>query len=337
MLLFLIKCLLSVRSLKSVSRSKISTSSTSLPMTIKPLTSTEDRVKALRSMLSSKTITLMPCCYDGLTARLVEQAGFDLTFMTGFGVSASHGYPDVGLLTATEMWERGSVINNVLERIPCIGDGDTGYGNPMNIKRTIKKYSEMGFAGIMIEDQVSPKRCGHTKGKDIVNNEEAYNRIKAAVEAREELKKIGKDIVILARTDARQINGLDDAIERCKMFRKLGADWTFLEAPQTVDEMKRYCREVDGPKLANMLEFGKTPILPPAQLQEMGYTVAAYPLTLLSAATKTMELVLMKIKQGQSTEDMLVSFDHLLNTLGFNEYNKQMDNYPATDSKEKQL
>jgi len=198
----------------------------------------------------------------------------------------------------------------------------------MNIKRTVKKYSELGFAGIMIEDQVSPKRCGHTRGKDIVNNEEAYNRIRAAVDAREELKKIGRDIVILARTDARAIKGLDDAIERCKMFRKLGADWTFLEAPQSIDEMKRYCKEVDGPKLANMLEFGKTPILPPEQLQEMGYTVAAYPLTLLSAATKVMEIVLMKIKQGQSTEDMLVPFDQFLNKIGFNEYNNQMDSYP---------
>jgi 2-methylisocitrate lyase-like PEP mutase family enzyme len=297
-------------------------------MSIIPRTSTEDRVKDLRAMLSSSTITLMPCCYDGLTARLVEQAGFDLTFMTGFGVAASYGLPDTGLLTASEMWERGSVINNVLERIPCIGDGDTGYGNPMNIKRTVKKYSEMGFAGIMIEDQVSPKRCGHTKGKDIVSRDEAYNRIRAAVEAREELKRIGKDIVILARTDARALKGLDEAIERCQMFRKLGADWTFLEAPQSIDEMKRYCKEVDGPKLANMLEFGKTPILPPSQLQEMGYTVAAYPLTLLSAATKAMEQVLVNIKEGKSTEDLILPFDKFLNKIGFDEYNRQLDTYP---------
>ena len=297
-------------------------------MSIIHRTSTEDRVRDLRTMLSSNTITLMPCCYDGLTARLVEQAGFDLTFMTGFGVAASYGLPDTGLLTASEMWERGSVINNVLERIPCIGDGDTGYGNPMNIKRTVKKYSEMGFAGIMIEDQVSPKRCGHTIGKDIVPKNEAYNRIRAAVEAREELKTIGKDIVILARTDARALKGLDEAIERCQMFRKLGADWTFLEAPQSVDEMKRYCSEVDGPKLANMLEFGKTPILPPSELQKIGYTVAAYPLTLLSAATKAMEQVLVNIKEGKSTENMILPFDKFLNKIGFDEYNMQLDNYP---------
>ena len=119
---------------------------------------------------------------DGLTARIIEKSNFNVTFMSGFGVSAAFGYPDVGLMTQTEMTQQGRIICNALQRIPCIGDGDTGYGNPMNIKRTVKKYSEMGFAGIMIEDQVSPKRCGHTKGKDIVSRIEAYNRIKAAVE-----------------------------------------------------------------------------------------------------------------------------------------------------------
>jgi 2-methylisocitrate lyase-like PEP mutase family enzyme len=151
--------------------------------------------------------------------------------------------------------------------------------------------------------------------------------VKAACDARDE----GDDIVILARTDARGTNGLDEAIERCKMFRKLGADWTFLEAPQSVEEMERYCKEVDGPKLANMLEFGSTPILPPEQLQSMGYTVAAYPLTLLSASAKAMNLSLDRLKNGQNVDDLLLDFREMQDLVGFPQYNAQNDEY--TDEK----
>jgi len=193
---------------------------------------------------------------------MVESAGFNLTFMTGFGVSASYGLPDTGLLSMGEMATTASIICGNLKKIPCIGDGDTGYGNPMNVKRTVTKYAQAGMSGIMIEDQFSPKRCGHTKGKTVVARDEAFQRIRAAVDARNE----GADILILARTDARGPLGLDEAIERCLTFRKLGADWTFLEAPQSIEEMELYCRTVDGPKLANMLEFGLTPVLPPDQL-----------------------------------------------------------------------
>jgi len=189
---------------------------------------------------------------------MIESAGFNLTFMTGFGVSASLGTPDAGLVGLSEMATAAAVVCGCLNQIPCIGDGDTGYGNPMNVRRTVMKYYQMGMSGIMIEDQVLPKRCGHTKGKMVVSREEAYQRIQAAVDARNE----GADIVILARTDARGPLGLDEAIERCKMFRKIGADWTFLEAPQSEDEMIRYCNEVDGPNLANMLEFGDNPDSP---------------------------------------------------------------------------
>ena len=130
----------------------------------------------------------MPCCYDGLTARLVEDAGFDLTFMTGFGVSATYGVPDAGLIAAQEMYQSASTICNSLQNIPCIGDGDTGYGNPLNVKRTVRQFAQAGMAGIMIEDQVSPKRCGHTKGKQVVDRSEAYRRVKAACDARSEGK-----------------------------------------------------------------------------------------------------------------------------------------------------
>lgn len=160
--------------------------------------------------------------------------------MTGFGVSATYGLPDTGLVSAGEMVASAGVVCGALQRIPCIGDGDTGYGNAVNVKRTVKQYVQAGLAGIMLEDQLAPKRCGHTKGKSVVSREEACSRIKAAVDARNE----GADIVILARTDARATLGLDEAIERLKLFKQLGADWTFLEAPQSVEEMRRYCQEV---------------------------------------------------------------------------------------------
>lgn len=252
----------------------------------------------------------------------MEQAGFELAFMTGFGVSAAAGLPDLGLLSMAEMVGAAEVICENLKAIPCIGDGDTGYGNVANVQRTVAKYSQAGLAGIMIEDQVAPKRCGHTKGKQVVSREEAGARIRAAVEAREALRggNDGRDIVILARTDARATLGLEEAIERCRLFMELGADWTFLEAPQSEAEMRRYCNEVPGPKLANMLEFGATPILSPAQLGEMGYTVAAYPLTLLSASTRAMQRALMRLKEGQPTDDLLLPFTELQSVLGFPEY-----------------
>ncbi|CAM9398885.1 unnamed protein product [Discosporangium mesarthrocarpum] len=281
------------------------------------------KAQKLRELLNNGDILIMPCCYDGLTARLVESAGFPLTFMTGFGVSGVHGVPDTQLLSYGEMLASASNICSTLQDIPCIGDGDTGYGNAINVKRTVKGYAQVGMAGIMIEDQVAPKRCGHTKGKTVVGREEAYSRIQAAVDARNE----GADIVIMARTDARAGLGMEEALERCSEFRRIGADITFLEAPQTVEEMRRFCAEVDGPKLANMLEFGKTPILPPAELQEMGYTIAAYPLSLLSASIKAMNTTLARLKSGQPLDDLLVDFDEVQGAVGFKDYYAQEEAY----------
>jgi 2-methylisocitrate lyase-like PEP mutase family enzyme len=301
-----------------------------LPVTGKQRIPRAQKVARLRELLESKNMTQMPCVYDGFTARMVEDMGFDLTFMTGFGVSATYGLPDAGLASAAEMFRSAEIIANSLDKIPCIGDGDTGFGNPANVKRTVIKYAQAGMSGIMIEDQVMPKRCGHTKGKEVVDREEAYRRIRSAVEAREEM---GEDIVILARTDARQTHSLDEAIERCREFRKLGADWTFLEAPQSEEEMIRYCQEVDGPKMVNCLEFGKTPILHRARLEEMGFSVAAYPLTLLSSAAKAMKESLHRLLRQHnegSTEttedlDLILSFDELCDRVGFNEYYEDLE------------
>ncbi|CBJ25471.1 carboxyvinyl-carboxyphosphonate phosphorylmutase [Ectocarpus siliculosus] len=304
----------------SSSRRTISKAGAGTAMSSAKTSSAADK---LRDLLSRPEILTMPCCYDGLTARLVEDAGFPLTFMTGFGVSGAHGLPDTQLLSYAEMLASATNICATLRDIPCIGDGDTGYGNSVNVKRTVKGYAQVGMAGIMIEDQVAPKRCGHTKGKTVVGREEAYSRVRAACDARDE----GADILIMARTDARAGLGLEEALERCKEFRKIGADITFLEAPQSEEEMRRYCQEVDGPKLANMLEFGKTPILPPVELEKMGYAIAAYPLSLLSASIKAMNSTLERLKAGEPLDDLLEGFEEVQRVVGFRDYDSTAEKY----------
>ncbi|CAK0856525.1 unnamed protein product [Prorocentrum cordatum] len=268
----------------------------------------------------------MPCVYDGLTARLVERAGFELTFMTGFGVSAARGYPDCQLVSFQEMVESGLMVCGSLRGICCIGDGDTGYGNCVNVKRTVRAYAQIGMAGVMIEDQVAPKRCGHTKGKAVVSREEAVARVRAACDARDEGP---NDICILARTDARGPIGLREALERCREFVDAGADITFLEAPESLEEMEQYCREVPGPKLANMLPSGKTPMSGRTRLEQMGYAIAAYPLTLLSCGLRAQQEALERLKAGQSVADLELDFEALKDVVGFNEYYAEEARYRA--------
>ncbi len=276
----------------------------------------------LRALLAGDDFLMMPCCFDGLSATLIERAGYPLTFMSGFSVSAARlGMPDTGLISYGEMVDQGRSICQATA-LPVIGDGDTGYGNALNVKRTVQGYAQAGFAGIMIEDQLSPKRCGHTKGKQTVGFDEACMRIQAAVDARNE----GADILIMARTDARQTEGLDEAIRRVKAFEKIGADILFLEAPQSVEEMRRFCTEVKGAKMANMVEQGKTPILPPAQLAEMGYKIAAYPLTLILSAVQAMETALEELKDGYHPKS-LASFEHLQEVIGFPDYYQNEERY----------
>eukprot|EP00931_Biecheleriopsis_adriatica_P042967 TRINITY_DN24528_c0_g1_i2.p1 TRINITY_DN24528_c0_g1~~TRINITY_DN24528_c0_g1_i2.p1 ORF type:complete len:329 (+),score=77.48 TRINITY_DN24528_c0_g1_i2:135-1121(+) len=289
-------------------------------------TSGQSPASRLRKLLAErKGIITMPCVYDGLTARLVERMGFSLTFMTGFGVSAAHGFPDCQLVSYQEMLDTAFQICGSLRRICCIGDGDTGYGNAVNVKRTVHGYAQAGMAGIMIEDQVAPKRCGHTKGKAVVPRAEALARIRAACDARDE----GPwDICIMARTDARATEGLEEALERCRGFVAAGADITFLEAPLSEAEMERYCKEVPGYKLVNMLPSGKTPFLSHRRLHEMGFTIAAYPLTLLSAGLKAQEEALRRLHaDGADTSDLELDFEKLKDVVGFNEYYSEEDRY----------
>jgi 2-methylisocitrate lyase-like PEP mutase family enzyme len=275
----------------------------------------------LRQILNQSGILVMPGCHDALSAKLCEQAGFKTAFMSGFAVSASRlAEPDTGLISYAEMLNQGQNICNAVS-IPIWGDGDTGFGNAINIKRTVKGYAQAGFACIMLEDQIAPKRCGHTQGKTIVSRDEAAMRIQAAVDARNE----GADILIMARTDARATDSLEEAIARAQMFDEIGADINFLEAPESIEEMQQYCDQVKGWKVANLIEHGKTPVLAHNQLEAMGYKIAVYPLTLLNVSIKAMQASLSALKTGRKTDVM--DFSELTKTVGFNEYYAEEDKY----------
>lgn len=279
----------------------------------------------LRELLAKDQCHIMPCCYDGLTAKMIEQAGFALTFMSGFSVAAARlGLPDTGLISYGEMLDQGNSICSAVS-IPVIGDGDTGYGNAMNVYRTVKGYAQVGFASVMIEDQVSPKRCGHTKGKLVVEQNEAFERVAAAVDARNE----GQDILIMSRTDARAVHGLDEAIVRGQKYAELGADIIFIEAPESVDEMKTICKEVPGVQMANIIDGGKTPVLSPEELHAIGFKIAAYPLTLISAAMQAIEQSLQALQKGTQPSGIM-GFEKVRQIVGFDDYYKEEERYSAS-------
>ena len=288
---------------------------------------TTPSAQRLRALLEREGCLVMPCCFDALSARLVERAGFPLTFMSGFSVAAARAaLPDTGLLTVSEMLDQGRSICEAVQ-IPVIGDGDTGHCNALNVRRTVQQFARAGFAGIMLEDQLAPKRCGHTGVKEVVGREEALARIRAAVAARAD----GADLVIVARTDARsalaashgEAAALDEALWRLNAFAELGADVLFLEAPRSEAELRRFCREVPGWRMANMLEGGITPLLPPEALAEMGVRLAAYPLTLLSCAAAAMQDALKDLQAGRTPERML-EFAELRELVGFDRYDAQL-------------
>jgi 2-methylisocitrate lyase-like PEP mutase family enzyme len=276
----------------------------------------------LSALLAQPGIRVMPCCFDALSARLIEDAGFPLTFMSGFAVSAARlALPDTGLISYGEMLDQGRNICSAVS-IPVIGDADTGYGNAVNVKRTVEGYARAGFACAMIEDQVAPKRCGHTAGKQVVERDEALARVRAAVDARDE----GAGILVMARTDARDTHGLDEALWRANAFADLGADLLFCEAPRDEKEMERVCRETDTAQMANLVEDGQTPVLPPERLEEIGYRIAAYPLSLLSAAARAMQDALELLSRGETPERRL-SFERLREIVGFDRYDEARQRY----------
>ena len=279
----------------------------------------------LRNLIKNNSFLPIPSCFDALSAKLIEQTGFDAMFMSGFAASASRiGEPDLGVMTLTEVLDQ---LNNITDAtsLPVIGDGDTGYGNAMNVQRTVKSFAKIGCAGVLIEDQLSPKRCGHTPGKDVVSREEAFDRIRASVDAREE-----KDILIMARTDANHTHGIKEAIERAQIFHELGSDILFVEAPKTEDEMRLICQEVPGCKIANIVEGGLTPNLSMKELEEIGYNMAVYPLTALSSAMKAMVDSLNKLKIDDDRSSNLMSFTELRKRVGFDDYYEISSRYESS-------
>jgi 2-methylisocitrate lyase-like PEP mutase family enzyme len=231
----------------------------------------------LRALFRKDGMVIAPGAYDGLTAMLVEQAGFPAVYMTGAGTSVSYGYPDFGLLTATEMVANAARITRAIN-VPLVADADTGYGNELNVFRTVQDYERAGVAGIHIEDQVSPKRCGHLDDKEIVPREDWLAKIRAAAAARREMH-----FVIIARTDSRAVIGFEEAIARANAALDAGADMAFVEAPQTTEEVAAVPKLVHGPCLLNVVRGGKTPEIDLRRAEAMGYKLAIVPGLLLKA------------------------------------------------------
>lgn len=280
----------------------------------------------LKALLAKGTLNVMPCCFDALSAKLIEQSGFGLTFMSGFATSASRiGQPDLGLMSYSEVLDQARNITDAIQ-IPLIADGDTGYGNAMNVRRTVAGFAKAGAAAVMIEDQVAPKRCGHTPGKAVVSRDEAFDRIRAAQDAKE----AGADILILARTDARHEHGLSEAIDRAAKFKELGADILFVEAPKTLEEMQTVCRVLPGPKMANIVEGGETPELSHKELEDIGFAIAAYPLTLMASAMQAMVSTLSKLKADDDRTPDLMNFKELRERIGFNDYYEESARYETS-------
>jgi 2-methylisocitrate lyase-like PEP mutase family enzyme len=282
----------------------------------------------LRGVLAAPGLEVMPGCFDALSAKLVADAGFKVTFMSGFAVSAARlGLPDTGLISFAEMLDSLRNCASGAARIPLIGDGDTGYGNALNVQRTVVEYARAGAAAVMIEDQVSPKKCGHTRGKLVIAREEARMKIRAAVDARRDA-----DILILARTDARAVHGFDEALDCCRDFETEGADIIFLEAPENELEMRRFCEAMRKPCMANMVPGGKTPILPPNELQGIGYKLALYPVVLMSAAIAAMQAALVALRpESKKAFPPSVLFAELQQVVGFPEYWERETRYKASD------
>jgi len=280
----------------------------------------------LRDLLAEPGVQVMPGCFDALSAKLIADAGFKVSFMSGFAVSAARlGLPDTGLISFAEMLDTLRNCCSAAAKIPLIGDGDTGYGNALNVQRTVTEYARAGAAAVMIEDQVSPKKCGHTRGKDVISREEARLKIRAAVDA-----KANADILVMARTDARAVHGFDAALERCRDFEAEGADIIFLEAPETEAEMRQFCRAMKKPCMANLVPGGKTPILPPAQLQDIGYKLALYPVMLMSSAIAAMQATLAAlVPDATEKQPPSISFADLQRVVGFPDYWERETQYKA--------
>ena len=268
----------------------------------------------LRQMLAGKNIVVAPGAHDALTAKIIEQVGFGAVYMTGYGQAASHlGKPDVGLLTMTEMLSRAANIVEAVN-VPVIADADTGFGNAVNVMRTVREYEKAGVAAIQLEDQVAPKKCGHMPGRQVVSKEEMVGKIKAAVDVRKD-----SDFMIIARTDARTVHGIGEALERAKAYEEAGADILFVESPESIEEMKQITSSFNVPVLANMVEGGRTPFLPAQELEALGYELVIFPTASTYLVTKAVSRLMTVLKQTGTTASLIpemITFEQFNDLIG---------------------
>lgn len=284
-----------------------------------------NKSKILRKLLEAKEILIAPGAHDVLTGKIIEKAGFQAVYMTGYGQAASHlGMPDVGLLTMTEMLERANNFASALD-IPVIADGDTGFGNAVNAMRTVRLYEKAGVAAIQLEDQVAPKRCGHMTGRQVIPMEEMVGKIKAAVEVRQ-----NPDFVIIARTDARTVLGIEEAIRRGRAYEKAGADVLFIESPETVNEMKEITSAFNVPVLANMVEGGRTPLLPAQELEDLGYHIVIFPTSSTYITAQAVKNLMEELRKTGTTQNILgqmIPFSEFNKLVGLSEVHELEDKF----------
>ena len=282
-------------------------------------------MKNLKSMLKSKKPIVIPGVYDALGAKIAQKVGFYAMFQTGYGTSASlFGMPDYGFIGATETVDNARRICRAVQ-VPVIVDSDTRYGNALSVWKLVKELESAGASGIFLEDQQWPKRCGHMQGKEVVSQEEYTEKLSAAIDARE-----NKDFIIVARTDARATEGLDEAIERGKQNKKAGADAVFVEAPRSIDEMKQIGKEINAPLVANMIEGGATPLSSAESLSKMGFNVILYPLSVLYANTFATMNILTELKKSGNTskhKQKVVNFDQFNDLVELPKFRKMEKKY----------
>ena len=276
--------------------------------------------QTLKRLLKLNKLLVAPGCFDGLSARLVQEAGFEAAYLSGGAVARSMGIPDIGLVTMSESIDRAVQVVSAIN-IPVIADADTGYGNAVNLVRSVREFERAGVAAIHIEDQITPKRCGHLDGKEVISLSEMAKKLEAALATRSD-----PDFCIIARTDARGVNGFDDAVKRANAFAKLGVDAVFFEAPQSEDELAEIPQRVPNiPLLVNVFKGGKTPMLPMERLEKMGYRIAIYPSETQRAAIQAMRTALSTLKREGTTESIdasLTTFKDRDKVVGLDDWNK---------------
>ncbi len=277
----------------------------------------------LKELLYAKEIVAAPGAHDVMTAKIIEKVGFDMAYMTGYGTAASTlGKPDIGLLCMSEMLDRARKLATATN-IPIVADGDTGFGNAVTLMRTIEDFEDAGVAGIQLEDQIAPKRCGHMAGRKVVSMEEMIGKIEAAITARRD-----PDFVIIARTDARTSLGIDEAIKRALAYEKAGADAIFVESIETIEEMKWINQVIKAPTIVNIVEGGRTPQLTDKELEELGFNLVIHPVASTYVIAKAVFDLMHALKRDGSTKafaDKMITFNEFNELIGLGEYSKYED------------